>query len=160
MPKSKFHSPLKHSQRNVIKFGSGKNKRHRRHTANYDLNPRKNASILRLFIVWGILVAAAFGLGSRLYYLQVINPVIKYEQAPQGKRLTQIAQDQQTTKLNFYIPRRQIVDRQQNVLATDKITYTLYVHPHLFKRNSQPVPSLEIASNKKKLRRCKLMVWT
>jgi cell division protein FtsI (penicillin-binding protein 3) len=96
-------------------------------------------------LVWGILVIGALGLGSRLYYLQIVDPVIVYEQAPQGKRLTQIAQDQQTTRLNFYIPRRQIVDRQQNVLATDRITYTLYVHPHLFKRNSQPVPAEEIA---------------
>ena len=33
----------------------------------------------------------------------------------------------------------------KNVLATDRITYTLYVHPQLFKRNSQPVPAREIA---------------
>ena len=30
-------------------------------------------------------------------------------------------------------------------MATDRITYTLYVHPHLFKKNSQPVPAAEIA---------------
>jgi cell division protein FtsI (penicillin-binding protein 3) len=77
--------------------------------------------------------------------------VIEYEQAPQGKKLSQIARDQQTTKLNFYIPRRQIVDRQQNVLATDRITYTLYVHPHLFRRNSEPVPAAEIAEQLAKI---------
>ncbi|MDJ0571120.1 MAG: penicillin-binding protein 2 [Pleurocapsa sp. MO_192.B19] len=106
-----------------------------------------NQYILRLFLVWGVLILGAIGLMSRLYYLQIVNPVIKYEQAPKGKKLTQIAQDQQTTQLRFYIPRRQIVDRQQNVLATDRITYTLYVHPYLFKRNSQPVPAREIAED-------------
>ncbi|BAZ45483.1 peptidoglycan glycosyltransferase [Chondrocystis sp. NIES-4102] len=104
-----------------------------------------NQLILRLFLVWGFLVIGAIGLAARLYYLQIIDPVIVYKQAPEGKKLTQIAQDQQTTKLKFYIPRRQIVDRQQNVLATDRIVYTLYVHPFLFKRNSQEVPAEEIA---------------
>ncbi len=105
----------------------------------------KQALLLRLFLVWGILLIGTVGLAGRLYYLQIVNPVIVYEQAPKGKRLTQIALDQQTARLSFYIPRRQIVDRDQNVLATDRITYTLYVHPHLFKRNSQPVPPEEIA---------------
>ena len=101
--------------------------------------------LLRLFFVWGVLVIGTVGLAAKLYYLQVVNPVVVYEQAPKGKTLTQIARDQQTAKLSFYIPRRQIVDREQNVLATDRITYTLYVHPHLFKRNSEPVPAEEIA---------------
>lgn len=108
-------------------------------------NHLKQDLLLRLFLVWGVLVLSTIGLLARLYYLQVIDPVIYYEQAPKGKKLTQIAQDQQTTKLSFYIPRRQIVDRDRNVLATDRITYTLYVHPHLFKRNSEPVPAQEIA---------------
>ena len=108
-------------------------------------NHRSGHKLVRLFMVWGVLAIASIGLGARLYYLQVVNPIIKYEQASQGKRLRDIAQDQQTAELKFYIPRRQIVDRQQNVLATDRITYTLYVHPFLFKRNSQPVPPEEIA---------------
>ena len=111
----------------------------------FGASARSGSAIARLFVVWSVLVIGALGLGAKLYYLQVVNPVVKYEQAPQGKRLTQIAEDQQTTRLKFYIPRRQIVDRQQNILATDRITYTLYIHPHLFKRNSQPVPPEEIA---------------
>ena len=105
----------------------------------------KQALLIRLFLVWGVLLVGTIGLTARLYYLQIVNPIIVYEQAPKGKRLTQIARDQQTAKLSFYIPRRQIVDRDQNVLATDRITYTLYVHPYLFKRNSLPVPAEEIA---------------
>lgn len=147
MSKSKFHLPLKRTRRNSIKLASRKLSPNRRYPKNVHQKTRgNNKSIIRLFLVWGILVAAALGLTSRLYYLQIVDPVVQYEQAPQGKKLTQIAKDQQTTKLNFYIPRRQIVDRQQNVLATDRITYTLYVHPHLFKRNSQSVPPAEIAS--------------
>ncbi len=102
---------------------------------------------LRLFLVWGILVLGTVGLACRLYYLQVINPIIVYEQAREGKTLREIAQGQQTDTIKFYSPRRQIVDRKQNVLATDRITYELYVHPNLFRRNSKPVPPEEIANN-------------
>ena len=139
MPKSKFQLPLKSTKRNSSK--SVEKQLPPRHRP----ERRSNRTLLRLFVVWGVLAISAIGLGARLYYLQVVNPIIKYEQAPKGKRLTQIAKDQQTAELKFYIPRRQIVDRQQNVLATDLITYTLYVHPYLFKKNSQPVPAEEIA---------------
>ncbi|MEM6611171.1 MAG: penicillin-binding protein 2 [Cyanobacteria bacterium P01_C01_bin.72] len=153
MSKSKFKLPLKSKNKNLARKGPRrtKNQRYLPQQLKSDRRPQKTVSargtaISRLFIVWGILVIGTLGLGAKLYYLQVIDPVVKYSQAPQGKKLSQIATDQQTTKLNFYIPRRQIVDRQQNVLATDRITYTLYVHPHLFKRNSEPVPPIEIAT--------------
>ena len=147
MSKSKFKFPLrtKSSKKRLNRTlpQSLPNARHgQRPKPNYN-----GKTLLRLFFVWGVLVFCTVGLGARLYYLQIIDPEVVYEQAPQGKRLTQIAKDQQTTRLKFYIPRRQIVDRQQNVLATDRITYTLYVHPELFKRNSQPVPAKEIADS-------------
>ena len=152
MSKSKFKLPLK-SKKHKSSKSTKRPQKHRRHlsrsnrqSCNANKTITTNSSvIIRLFLVWGVLVIGGFALGAKLYYLQIVDPVVKYEQAPQGKKLSQIATDQQTTKLNFYIPRRQIVDRQQNVLATDRITYTLYVHPHLFKRNSQPVPPAEIA---------------
>jgi cell division protein FtsI (penicillin-binding protein 3) len=109
---------------------------------------------LRLFFVWGILILGAIALTFRLYYLQIVDPVIVEPKAPKsliGKKLSEIAHDQQTVKLHFYIPRRQIVDRQQNVLASDRITYTLYVHPQLFIRNSTPVPAREIADELAKI---------
>ncbi|MEL6441108.1 MAG: penicillin-binding protein 2 [Cyanobacteria bacterium J06621_8] len=139
MPKSKLrltHQLTRKKPPRSPAINQGRSPHHRRQSPGV---------ILRLFLVWGILVVGTMGLAWRLYYLQIIDPVVKYEQAPQGKKLTQIAKDQQTATLNFYIPRRQIVDRQQNVLATDRITYTLYVHPHLFRRNSKPVPPEEIA---------------
>jgi cell division protein FtsI (penicillin-binding protein 3) len=145
MSKSKSQLLRKFTRKNSTKQVS---RQPLRNFNNFSQSPRKNSKnqpILRLFLVWGMLVISTLGLAFRLYYLQIVNPIIRYEQAPDGKRLTQIATDQQTTRLDFYIPRRQIVDRQQNVLATDRITYTLYVHPHLFKRNSQPVAATEIA---------------
>ena len=151
MPKSKFTSLASRKKNSHKAVRRKKSPRHSypKHRGSIDAHRGSSTSsstIVRLFLVWAVLVIGTLGLGAKLYYLQVIDPVIKYEQAPQGKKLSQIATDQQTTKLNFYIPRRQIVDRQQNVLATDRITYTLYVHPHLFKRNSEPVPATEIAT--------------
>ena len=148
MTKSRFKLPLKSTRIKQKSKGTRFNRlpssTKRQPISN---RPKKSQQSLlsRLFLVWGVLVIGTVGLTARLYYLQVVDPIIVYEQAPKGKRLTQIAEDQQTTNLSFYIPRRQIVDRDQNVLATDRITYTLYVHPHLFKRNSQPVPAEEIA---------------
>lgn len=149
MTKSRFKLPRKSTKAkkkvNNTRFNSSSSSQVNRSPANSRFRGRQNPPLLRLFFVWGILLLGTVGLTGRLYYLQIVDPVIVYEQAPRGKKLTQIAKDQQTTRLNFYIPRRQIVDRDQNVLATDRITYTLYVHPHLFKRNSQPVPAEEIA---------------
>ena len=105
----------------------------------------KQSFLVRLLLVWGILVMSALGLAGRLYYLQIVNPTIVYKQAPKGKTLRQIAHDQQSRKLRFYMPRRQIIDRQGNVLAVDRLTYELYVHPYLFKRNLDIVPPQKVA---------------
>ncbi|WP_036801288.1 penicillin-binding protein 2 [Pleurocapsa sp. PCC 7319] len=150
MTKSKFKLPLrlsKNSNSQVRQKTNHSFSRIHSQASNQNRLYSSNQYVLRLFLVWGVLITGSIGLTARLYHLQIVDPVIKYEQAPKGKRLTQIAQDQQTTQLRFYIPRRQIVDRQQNVLATDHIIYTLYVHPYLFKRNSQSVPAEEIAES-------------
>ena len=107
--------------------------------------PAKKSYLTRLLLVWGIMVVSVGGLAARLYYLQIVNPTIIYKQAPKGKTLKQIARDQQSTKLRFYMPRRQIVDRQGNVLAVDRITYELYAHPYLFKRNLDIIPPKRVA---------------
>ena len=147
MSKSRFKLPTKIKAAKSHNTKVSRQNRDRRPSKSSQSHKKSPQTIVRLFFVWSVLVLGTIGLITRLYYLQIINPVIVYEQAPQGKRLTQIAEDQQTTELRFYIPRRQIVDRQQSVLATDRITYTLYVHPHLFKRNSQAVPAQEIAND-------------
>lgn len=76
----------------------------------------------RLSIVFGLLLLGMLGLGTRLYHLQVVE-------APE---LLQKARQQQMTSLSLYLPRRQILDRDNNVLATDKLVYTLYIHPKFF----------------------------
>ncbi len=80
-------------------------------------NPKK-----RLFIVWGILMAACLGLGINLYRLQIID----------GAKLTKKARNQQMFSMRPFIPRRQIVDRNKRVVAIDLPIYTLYVHPKMF----------------------------
>lgn len=121
---------------------------------------RNNSSQVfwRLIFVWGILAVSAIALTGRLYVLQVkeVIPVAKDSQLAKnaengylrqiaGKTLQEIARSQQTTILRPYTPRRQIVDSGQNVLATDVITYKLYIHPNLFKRHRQPVSPQEVA---------------
>ncbi|MDH6060200.1 penicillin-binding protein 2 [Chrysosporum bergii ANA360D] len=83
----------------------------------------------RLFVVWGILMAAGLGLGINLYRLQII----------QGSKLTQKARNQQMVSLRPFVPRRLVIDRNNNVLAVDRPVYTLYAHPKLFSRSHQQI---------------------
>jgi cell division protein FtsI (penicillin-binding protein 3) len=119
---------------------------------------RSSQVFWRLIFVWGFLVVSAIALTGRLYVLQIEEtiPVAKgselakndrngYLNQIAGKTLQEIARSQQTTILKPYTPRRQIVDSQQNVLATDVITYKLFIHPNLFKRHRQPVSQQEVA---------------
>lgn len=92
---------------------------------------RSRWQLIRLLLVWGVLCTAALGLGIRIYRLQIINAL----------ELKQKARLQQGTAIAAYIPRRSIVDRQGNMLATDRIVYSLYAHPKLFSR-----PADEIAA--------------
>lgn len=86
-------------------------------------------SPLRLWLVWGFLCLGMLGLGGRLFQLQIL----------QKDFLLTKARQQQMVSLRPYIPRRSIVDRQGNVLATDRLVYSLYVHPKLFKKSKQEV---------------------
>jgi len=79
----------------------------------------------RLFVVWGILIAACLGLGINLYRLQIVD----------GAKLTQKARNQQMFRMRPFIPRRQILDRNNRVVAMDQPVYTLYIHPTLFGKN-------------------------
>jgi cell division protein FtsI (penicillin-binding protein 3) len=87
------------------------------------------SSIFRLITVWAFLIAGIFGLGWRLYQLQII----------QFADLHSKARQQQTVSLRPYIPRRSIIDRQGNILATDKLIHSLYVHPKIFKQTKEEV---------------------
>ncbi|MGD1703593.1 peptidoglycan D,D-transpeptidase FtsI family protein [Dapis sp. BLCC M229] len=91
-------------------------------------NPEK-CRTSRLYQVWILLMLGLVGLIINLFRLQVV----------QGKALQKIAQQQQTVQSNPFIPRRPIVDRNGNVLAIDKVAYTLYAHPKIFNRSKQEV---------------------
>ena len=81
----------------------------------------------RVFIAWGVLIAAGVGLAFNLYHLQIVN----------GSKLTEKARSQQMVNLRPFIPRRPVVDRNKDVLAIDRPVYTLYAHPKLFEKSNE-----------------------
>jgi cell division protein FtsI (penicillin-binding protein 3) len=83
----------------------------------------------RLILVWLILLGSIFGLGWRLYQLQIV----------QGLTLKKRAEQQQSLNLRPYIPRRPIIDIRKNVLATDRLIYTLFIHPKLFSKKREEI---------------------
>lgn len=85
---------------------------------------RQNLPRLRLVSVWLILLAGMLGLSTRLAYLQLFM----------GGELKARAAEQQVVQEAPHASRRQMVDRQGNVIAMDQVVYTLYVHPTLFKK--------------------------
>lgn len=77
----------------------------------------------RLVVVWAVLAGSALGLGWNLYQLQMVE----------SPDLVKKARQQQMVYMRPFVPRRPIIDRNGNVLATDRLVYTLYAHPKLFK---------------------------
>ncbi|MGA9378463.1 MAG: penicillin-binding protein 2, partial [Phormidium sp.] len=51
--------------------------------------------------------------------------------------LERYAKQQQEITLRPFVPRRSIVDRNNNVLALDRPAYTLYAHPKIFRRQTK-----------------------
>ena len=90
---------------------------------------RSKAPRLRLISVWLVLLAGMFGLSLRLVYLQLVI----------GNDLKVMAEEQQAIRPTPRTSRRQIVDRQGNVVAMDRVVYTLYVHPILFNKSEREV---------------------
>lgn len=112
----------------------------RRHRPATDQGSKKTKTqglpIFRLILVWVFLLLGLGGLGYRLYQLQVVE-------AP---KLQRMAKGQQSTSLQPYVPRRSIIDSLGNVLATDRLTYTLFVHPKYFEATEKiPNPTDYIA---------------
>ncbi|MGB5595521.1 MAG: penicillin-binding protein 2 [Crocosphaera sp.] len=85
----------------------------------------------RLLMVWAVLVGGMLGLSWKIYQLQIV----------QAAELKQKARLQQTVNIRPYIPRRSIIDSEDNILATDRLEYILYVHPIQFK-----LPQAEVAA--------------
>ncbi|MEM6838894.1 MAG: penicillin-binding protein 2 [Cyanobacteria bacterium P01_C01_bin.120] len=78
----------------------------------------------RVAIIWSLLVVVAIAIISRIGYLQLA----------QGDILREMAQNQQAQRLDFDAARRPIVDTQGTPLAVDRLVYTLYGHPALFRQ--------------------------
>lgn len=87
------------------------------------------ASRYRVLLVWLLLMLAMVGISGRLLYLQLI----------QGETLSQLAQQQRYVPTLTRQNRHPIVDRLGNVLAADRVVFTLYAHPKLFKQSSTEV---------------------
>lgn len=107
-----------------------KQRRHRETELREDTQlVRSRLPYFRLLLVWSVLIAAGLGLSVNLYDLQVVR-------APEllGK-----ARKQQMVNLRPFIPRRPVVDRNNNVLAIDRPVYTLYAHPRLFESSSEAI---------------------
>lgn len=102
---------------------SGRTRRRRRRSTPVVAQPLAAPSRFRVILVWALLMLALGAIAVRLVWLQLL----------QGDDLAQIAQRQR------YLPtvqrqlRHPIVDRQGNMLAVDRVIYTLYAHPQLFK---------------------------
>ncbi|MFB2937289.1 peptidoglycan D,D-transpeptidase FtsI family protein [Aerosakkonemataceae cyanobacterium BLCC-F154] len=95
--------------------------------ANYLPSIIKDPKEIRLVVVWIILFLGGLGLCWNLFRLQVVR----------GPFLERYARQQQEITLRPFVPRRSIVDRNNNVLAVDRPAYTLYAHPKIFRRQTK-----------------------
>ena len=86
----------------------------------------------RLFITWGVLIAAGLGLAINLYQLQIVR----------GAKLTQKARNQQMVNLRPFMPRRPVIDRNNNLLAIDRPVYTVFAHPKLFDKSNEEIAKI------------------
>ncbi|MEA5581783.1 penicillin-binding protein 2 [Nodularia harveyana UHCC-0300] len=117
-----FRNPVWRRTNNTSPFRFMQRFRFTSHTQDQVTNPKS-----RVFVVWGILMAASLGLAFNLYRLQIL----------QGAKLTERARNRQMVNLRPFVPRRLVVDRRNDVLAIDRPVYTLYVHPKLFNKSSE-----------------------
>ena len=82
----------------------------------------------RLVTVWAFMVLVMLGLSARLGRLQLVM----------GEQLKVQAQEQRQSLPKVpRASRRPIIDRQGNVLAVDRVVYTIYAHPMLFSRSRE-----------------------
>lgn len=86
----------------------------------------------RLLIVWGVLIAAGVGLAFNLYQLQIVR----------GTKLTEKARNQQMVNVRPFMPRRPVLDRNNNLLAIDRPVFTLYAHPKLFDKPNEEMAGI------------------
>ena len=82
----------------------------------------------RLVTVWTGMILVMLGLSARLGRLQItMGEELKIQAQQQRQNFPQVPR----------ASRRPIIDRQGNVLAVDRVVYTIYAHPMLFNRSPQ-----------------------
>lgn len=123
-------SSFKRKQRtSVFRLERGRRKKRFYGMGKQTLYPLRRSPYFRLLLVWGLLFAAGLGLIVNLYQLQLV----------QGAGLRAKARQQQMVNLRPFIPRRPVVERNNNVLAIDQPVYSLYAHPKLFKESKEVI---------------------
>jgi cell division protein FtsI (penicillin-binding protein 3) len=126
-------SSLKTQLRNLRNLEFRRKRKFSRQTQSENIEPKTPETPpniqLRLFAVWGVLMIAMVGLAFNLYQLQIV----------QGKKLTKKARNQQMVNVRPYMPRRPVVDRNNNILAIDRPVYTVYSHPKLFDLSQEEI---------------------
>ncbi|KJH71864.1 peptidoglycan D,D-transpeptidase FtsI family protein [Aliterella atlantica] len=128
MPTSVPPSPRTKRQRPLHK-NNPKARQKRKQQQNRQPPSNSRIPYIRLLLVWSVLLSAAIALGVNLYQLQILK----------GSVLLNKARKQQIVTLRPFIPRRPVVDSQNNVLAVDRPIFTLYAHPKLFKKSKQAI---------------------
>ncbi|MEB3291980.1 MAG: penicillin-binding protein 2 [Synechococcales bacterium] len=88
--------------------------------------PQAQPSVVRLRLVLLVLLGSCILLAINLLRLQFFKA---------GDLVTR-AKQQQTTYLKPFVPRRTVVDRNQNVVAIDQPVYTIFAHPRFFVDNN------------------------
>ncbi|NEP63094.1 MAG: penicillin-binding protein 2 [Symploca sp. SIO2G7] len=88
--------------------------------------PRHSSSPrFRLVTVWAFMVLIMLGLIARLAHLQLaVGDQLKTQAEQQRQNLPQVPRTS----------RRPIIDRKGTVLAVDRVVYTVYAHPMLFRQ--------------------------
>jgi len=128
MPTSVPPGSFDRRRRTVATMDTQRTKPQKKARKTLNKHPKRGTTpYFRLILVWGVLFVSSLVLAGNLYHLQVVH----------SSELLRRARQQQTTYVNPYIPRRQVVDRNDNVLAIDRQVYTLYVHPNQFKSDSE-----------------------
>jgi len=108
---------------------SARSRRRRRSRPSVPVSYAPGNNQVRIVLVWALLVLVLMAIAGRLAWLQIA----------QGETLHDLAAQQRLAPPIERQVRHTIVDSQGNVIAVDRVVYTLYAHPRLFKLPIQDV---------------------
>ncbi len=108
---------------------SARSRRRRRRRPAVPVSYAPGNNQVRIVLVWALLVLVLMAIAGRLAWLQIA----------QGDTLQSLAAQQRLAHPIERQVRHTIVDSQGNIIAVDRVVYTLYAHPRLFKLPIQDV---------------------